>query len=137
MKMSRAKLFHDQFFREQRLCVVLILQIFLILVPLLVSLPCRIILDRDTLFIPSVLLEDQGVYTCVASTALDAAEAEAQLIVLGKVNFSRCGNSSLQQELPLQHFCCFASFHRASITQFHRASHSLSCAVPYLWEQRC
>ncbi|NXU61271.1 NCHL1 protein, partial [Horornis vulcanius] len=42
----------------------------------------RIILDRDTLFIPSVLLEDQGVYTCMASTALDAAEAEAQLIVL-------------------------------------------------------
>lgn len=49
--------------------------------------PCRIILDRDTLFISSVLLEDQGVYTCVASTALDAAEAEAQLIVLGKVDF--------------------------------------------------
>ncbi|NXI19003.1 NCHL1 protein, partial [Irena cyanogastra] len=42
----------------------------------------RIILDRDTLFISSVLLEDQGVYRCVASTALDAAEAEAQLIVL-------------------------------------------------------
>ncbi|XP_014107243.1 PREDICTED: neural cell adhesion molecule L1-like protein isoform X3 [Pseudopodoces humilis] len=42
----------------------------------------RIILDRDTLFISNVLLEDQGVYTCVASTALDAAEAEAQLIVL-------------------------------------------------------
>ncbi|XP_077040735.1 neural cell adhesion molecule L1-like protein isoform X3 [Agelaius phoeniceus] len=42
----------------------------------------RIILDRDTLFISSVLLEDQGVYKCVASTALDAAEAEAQLIVL-------------------------------------------------------
>lgn len=49
--------------------------------------PCRIILDRDTLFISSVLLEDQGVYTCVASTALDTAEAEAQLIVLGKVHF--------------------------------------------------
>uniref|UniRef100_A0A8C3QWB4 Cell adhesion molecule L1 like n=1 Tax=Cyanoderma ruficeps TaxID=181631 RepID=A0A8C3QWB4_9PASS len=45
-------------------------------------LPCRIVLDRDTLFISSVLLEDQGVYTCLASTALDAAEAEAQLIVL-------------------------------------------------------
>ncbi|KAF2987859.1 hypothetical protein EK904_011981 [Melospiza melodia maxima] len=42
----------------------------------------RIILDRDTLFISSVLLEDQGVYKCVASTALDTAEAEAQLIVL-------------------------------------------------------
>lgn len=49
--------------------------------------PCRIILDRDTLFISSVLLEDQGVYRCVASTALDTAEAEAQLIVLGKVDF--------------------------------------------------
>ncbi|XP_062356917.1 neural cell adhesion molecule L1-like protein isoform X3 [Cinclus cinclus] len=42
----------------------------------------RIILDRDTLFISSVLLEDQGVYRCVASTALDATEAEVQLIVL-------------------------------------------------------
>uniref|UniRef100_A0A8C3NEQ4 Neural cell adhesion molecule L1-like protein n=1 Tax=Geospiza parvula TaxID=87175 RepID=A0A8C3NEQ4_GEOPR len=42
----------------------------------------RIILDRDTLFISSVLLEDQGVYSCVASTALDTIEAEAQLIVL-------------------------------------------------------
>ncbi|XP_071295428.1 neural cell adhesion molecule L1-like protein isoform X3 [Agelaius tricolor] len=42
----------------------------------------RIILDRDTLFISSVLLEDQGIYKCVASTALDTAEAEAQLIVL-------------------------------------------------------
>ncbi|NXB86997.1 NCHL1 protein, partial [Vidua chalybeata] len=42
----------------------------------------RIILDRDTLFISSVLLEDQGVYRCVASTALDSAEAETQLIVL-------------------------------------------------------
>ncbi|XP_058701015.1 neural cell adhesion molecule L1-like protein isoform X2 [Poecile atricapillus] len=42
----------------------------------------RIILDRDTLSISNVLLEDQGVYTCVASTALDTAEAEAQLIVL-------------------------------------------------------
>ncbi|XP_030812411.1 neural cell adhesion molecule L1-like protein isoform X3 [Camarhynchus parvulus] len=42
----------------------------------------RIILDRDTLFISSVLLEDQGVYSCVASTALDTVEAEAQLIVL-------------------------------------------------------
>uniref|UniRef100_A0A8D2MJI7 Neural cell adhesion molecule L1-like protein n=1 Tax=Zonotrichia albicollis TaxID=44394 RepID=A0A8D2MJI7_ZONAL len=45
----------------------------------------RIILDRDTLFISSVLLEDQGVYKCVASTALDTAEAEAQLIVLESI----------------------------------------------------
>ncbi|XP_039414668.1 neural cell adhesion molecule L1-like protein isoform X3 [Corvus cornix cornix] len=42
----------------------------------------RIVLDKDTLFISSVLLEDQGVYMCVASTALDTAKAEAQLIVL-------------------------------------------------------
>ncbi|XP_051644588.1 neural cell adhesion molecule L1-like protein isoform X2 [Manacus candei] len=42
----------------------------------------RMILDRDTLFISSVLLEDQGVYTCVGSTSLDSATAESQLIVL-------------------------------------------------------
>ncbi|NWI30600.1 NCHL1 protein, partial [Sula dactylatra] len=42
----------------------------------------RIILDRDTLFISSVTLEDQGVYTCVASTSLDSVTAEAQIIVL-------------------------------------------------------
>uniref|UniRef100_A0A8C5UE56 Neural cell adhesion molecule L1-like protein n=1 Tax=Malurus cyaneus samueli TaxID=2593467 RepID=A0A8C5UE56_9PASS len=42
----------------------------------------RIVVDRDTLFIGTVLLEDQGVYSCVASTALDTATAEAQLIVL-------------------------------------------------------
>ncbi|NXF09670.1 NCHL1 protein, partial [Smithornis capensis] len=42
----------------------------------------RIILDRDTLFISSVMLEDQGVYTCVATTALDSATAESQLVVL-------------------------------------------------------
>ncbi|KAM6126610.1 neural cell adhesion molecule L1-like protein [Phoenicopterus ruber ruber] len=42
----------------------------------------RIILDRDTLFISSVTLEDQGVYTCVASTSLDSVTAESQLVVL-------------------------------------------------------
>ncbi|NWR35422.1 NCHL1 protein, partial [Tachuris rubrigastra] len=42
----------------------------------------RMILDRDTLFISSVLLEDQGVYTCVGSTSLDSATAESHLIVL-------------------------------------------------------
>ncbi|XP_071406307.1 neural cell adhesion molecule L1-like protein isoform X1 [Pithys albifrons albifrons] len=42
----------------------------------------RIILDRDTLFLSSVMLEDQGVYTCVASTSLDSTTAETQLIVL-------------------------------------------------------
>ncbi|NXE06852.1 NCHL1 protein, partial [Lophotis ruficrista] len=42
----------------------------------------RIILDRDTLFISSVTLDDQGIYTCVASTSLDSVTAESQLIVL-------------------------------------------------------
>ncbi|KFP91655.1 Neural cell adhesion molecule L1-like, partial [Apaloderma vittatum] len=42
----------------------------------------RVILDRDTLFISSVILEDQGVYTCVASTSLDSVTAESHLIVL-------------------------------------------------------
>ncbi|KAM6059482.1 neural cell adhesion molecule L1-like protein isoform 2-T8 [Theristicus caerulescens] len=42
----------------------------------------RIILDRDTLFVSSVTLEDQGVYRCVASTSLDSVTAESQLIVL-------------------------------------------------------
>ncbi|XP_074951733.1 neural cell adhesion molecule L1-like protein isoform X2 [Phalacrocorax aristotelis] len=42
----------------------------------------RIILDRDTLFISSVTLEDQGVYTCVASTSLDSVTAESEIIVL-------------------------------------------------------
>ncbi|NXI62452.1 NCHL1 protein, partial [Anseranas semipalmata] len=42
----------------------------------------RIIMDMDTLFISSVMLEDQGVYTCVASTSLDSVTAESRLIVL-------------------------------------------------------
>ncbi|NWY04506.1 NCHL1 protein, partial [Nothoprocta ornata] len=42
----------------------------------------RIIMDMDTLFISSVTLEDQGVYTCVARTSLDSVTAESQLIVL-------------------------------------------------------
>ncbi|XP_009697818.1 PREDICTED: neural cell adhesion molecule L1-like protein, partial [Cariama cristata] len=42
----------------------------------------RIILDRDTLFISSVTLGDQGVYTCVARTSLDSVTAESQLVVL-------------------------------------------------------
>nr|XP_009934850.1 PREDICTED: neural cell adhesion molecule L1-like protein [Opisthocomus hoazin] len=42
----------------------------------------RIILNRDTLFISSVTPEDQGVYTCVASTSLDRVAAESQLVVL-------------------------------------------------------
>ncbi|XP_066859132.1 neural cell adhesion molecule L1-like protein isoform X7 [Anser cygnoides] len=42
----------------------------------------RIIMDMDTLFISTVTLEDQGVYTCVASTSLDSVAAESRLIVL-------------------------------------------------------
>ncbi|XP_065406874.1 neural cell adhesion molecule L1-like protein isoform X8 [Chrysemys picta bellii] len=42
----------------------------------------RIIIEMDTLFISSVTFEDQGVYTCVASTSLDSVTAESQLIVL-------------------------------------------------------
>ncbi|XP_074860930.1 neural cell adhesion molecule L1-like protein isoform X1 [Carettochelys insculpta] len=42
----------------------------------------RIIMEMDTLFISSVTLEDQGIYTCVASTSLDSATAESHLIVL-------------------------------------------------------
>lgn len=38
----------------------------------------------DTVFISSVTMEDQGIYTCVASTSLDRVTAESQLIVLGK-----------------------------------------------------
>ncbi|XP_043407506.1 neural cell adhesion molecule L1-like protein isoform X5 [Chelonia mydas] len=42
----------------------------------------RIITEMDTLFISRVTLEDQGIYTCVASTSLDSVTAESQLIVL-------------------------------------------------------
>uniref|UniRef100_A0A8D0HGG8 Neural cell adhesion molecule L1-like protein n=1 Tax=Sphenodon punctatus TaxID=8508 RepID=A0A8D0HGG8_SPHPU len=42
----------------------------------------RIIAEMDTLFISSVKLEDQGTYTCVASTSLDSVTADSQLIVL-------------------------------------------------------
>nr|XP_025966279.1 neural cell adhesion molecule L1-like protein isoform X4 [Dromaius novaehollandiae] len=42
----------------------------------------RLIMDMDTLFISSVTLEDQGVYTCLASTSLDSVTAESRLIVL-------------------------------------------------------
>lgn len=45
-------------------------------------------MDMDTLFISTVTLEDQGVYTCVASTSLDSVAAESRLIVLGKRIFS-------------------------------------------------
>ncbi|XP_021265269.1 neural cell adhesion molecule L1-like protein isoform X2 [Numida meleagris] len=42
----------------------------------------RIMMDMDTLFISNVMLEDQGVYTCVASTSLDSVTAKTRLIVL-------------------------------------------------------
>ncbi|NXC39895.1 NCHL1 protein, partial [Penelope pileata] len=42
----------------------------------------RIMMDMDTLFISNVMLEDQGIYTCVASTSLDSVTAESRLIVL-------------------------------------------------------
>lgn len=88
--------------------------------------PGRIILDRDTLFISSVTLEDEGVYTCVASTSLDSVTAESQLIVLGKGVFSWCTSSSVRYIMPLRHFCLLASSARfsygTSITQFHRGA---------------
>uniref|UniRef100_A0A8B9GMP0 Neural cell adhesion molecule L1-like protein n=1 Tax=Amazona collaria TaxID=241587 RepID=A0A8B9GMP0_9PSIT len=64
-------------------CHMLILQIFLFLICMfLFSLPRRVILDRDTLFISSVTQEDQGVYMCMARTSLDSVTAESWLIVL-------------------------------------------------------
>lgn len=99
-------------------------------VPFLFFPPCRIILDRDTLFISSVTLEDEGVYSCVASTSLDSVTAESQLIVLGKGIFSWCANSSVRYVMPLRHFCLLAASacfsYRTSITQFHRGAVYLS-----------
>ncbi|XP_053147749.1 neural cell adhesion molecule L1-like protein isoform X2 [Hemicordylus capensis] len=42
----------------------------------------RIIIEMDTLFIPNVELEDEGVYTCIGSTSLDSSTDDSQLIVL-------------------------------------------------------
>ncbi|XP_060095547.1 neural cell adhesion molecule L1-like protein isoform X1 [Heteronotia binoei] len=42
----------------------------------------RIIIERDTLLIPTVELEDNGVYTCVGSTSLDSAVDDSHLTVL-------------------------------------------------------
>ncbi|XP_054832858.1 neural cell adhesion molecule L1-like protein isoform X2 [Eublepharis macularius] len=42
----------------------------------------RIIIEMDTLLIPSVELEDNGVYTCVGSTSLDSAVDDTRLTVL-------------------------------------------------------
>uniref|UniRef100_A0A8C5X8B8 Neural cell adhesion molecule L1-like protein n=1 Tax=Malurus cyaneus samueli TaxID=2593467 RepID=A0A8C5X8B8_9PASS len=92
--------FCDQCFAEQRACVLFILQIFLSFFDFIYFWPCRIVVDRDTLFIGTVLLEDQGVYSCVASTALDTATAEAQLIVLGKVPFLTMGTAPYVPEPP-------------------------------------
>lgn len=57
---------------------------------------CRIVMDMDTLFISNVMLEDQGVYTCVASTSLDSVTAKTRLIVLGKQIFSWCAYRLVQ-----------------------------------------
>lgn len=43
----------------------------------------RLILEMDTLFIPNVEPEDQGVYTCVGSTTLDIAMDDTRITVLG------------------------------------------------------
>ncbi|XP_061474573.1 neural cell adhesion molecule L1-like protein isoform X2 [Rhineura floridana] len=42
----------------------------------------RIIMEMDTLFIPNVELEDQGVYTCVGTTSLDSATDDSRITVL-------------------------------------------------------
>nr|XP_020646674.1 neural cell adhesion molecule L1-like protein isoform X2 [Pogona vitticeps] len=42
----------------------------------------RIIIERDTLFIQNVELEDQGVYTCIGSTSLDSATDDSRITVL-------------------------------------------------------
>uniref|UniRef100_A0A8D2LWW6 Neural cell adhesion molecule L1-like protein n=1 Tax=Varanus komodoensis TaxID=61221 RepID=A0A8D2LWW6_VARKO len=42
----------------------------------------RIIVEMDTLFIPNVELEDQGVYTCIGSTSLDSAADDTRITVL-------------------------------------------------------
>ncbi|XP_069062472.1 neural cell adhesion molecule L1-like protein isoform X4 [Pleurodeles waltl] len=46
------------------------------------TIPSRIIVESDTLTIRSVALEDQGVYSCIASTALDSNTAETRLVVI-------------------------------------------------------
>lgn len=89
-KCSVTKFFHEQCFREQRCLSYTYLANFSL--PLLYTpfffFSYRIILDKDTLFISSVTLKDQGVYTCVARTSLDSVTAESQLVVLGKWTFS-------------------------------------------------
>ncbi|XP_062977869.1 neural cell adhesion molecule L1-like protein isoform X3 [Elgaria multicarinata webbii] len=42
----------------------------------------RIIIEMNTLFIPNVEIEDQGVYTCVGSTSLDSATDDTRITVL-------------------------------------------------------
>lgn len=109
-KCSVTKFFHEQFFREQCcLSYTYLADFSLPLLYLPFFCPYRIILDRDTLFISSVTLEDQGVYTCVARTSLDSVTAESQLVVLGKRTFSWCVNSSVQYIMPLQLFYLFVS----------------------------
>ncbi|XP_042307980.1 neural cell adhesion molecule L1-like protein isoform X2 [Sceloporus undulatus] len=42
----------------------------------------RIIMERDTLFIQNVELEDQGVYSCIGSTSLDSASDDSRITVI-------------------------------------------------------
>ncbi|EMP34418.1 Neural cell adhesion molecule L1-like protein [Chelonia mydas] len=61
----------------------------------------RIITEMDTLFISRVTLEDQGIYTCVASTSLDSVTAESQLIVLELRPTAPAGQRGwLQHDVP-------------------------------------
>lgn len=46
--------------------------------------PCRILIDGAHLTISNLTLEDQGVYTCSAHTALDSAANETRVTVLGE-----------------------------------------------------
>ena len=117
-------------------CHMLTLQIFLFFLCTFLFLPHRIILNRDTLFISSVTPEDQGVYTCVASTSLDRVAAESQLVVLGKRVLSRCAGSSLQYRVPLRHCCLFAASgqlgYGTSVTPFRRGAVCVSPTNPQL-----
>ncbi|XP_069499630.1 neural cell adhesion molecule L1-like protein isoform X2 [Ambystoma mexicanum] len=64
--------------------------------------PRRIIIEADTLTILSVTSEDQGLYSCIASTSLDHTTAESQLVVLdvpdtpSNIHLSEKRNQSVQ-----------------------------------------
>lgn len=112
-------------------CLMIILQIFLFLIcAFLGFFARRIILNRETLFISSVTLEDQGVYTCVASTSLDSVAAESQLIVLGKrMFFPGCKEPRAVRKAiaALLLLCGFWPVQlQTSLTQFHGGAMCLS-----------